>query len=134
MEKLLIEFGNYVLSEKRENNLLNDINKRSVTDADIANFKHKLEKKFKKKTKKVCNILDVDSKELFYAIDNNSIIIKYLGISPFCSKLDNIERVCIINGSGITISRAHDELINGWNNLRIMIKNFIYYTKPIEWD
>jgi hypothetical protein len=38
LEKLLVKFGNYLLSEERENNLINEQNKRCVTDADLSRF------------------------------------------------------------------------------------------------
>ena len=38
IKELLVKFGNYLLSEERENNLINEQNKRSVTDADLSRF------------------------------------------------------------------------------------------------
>ena len=35
----LVSFGNYLLSKERKKNLVNPTNKRSVTDADLANWK-----------------------------------------------------------------------------------------------
>lgn len=39
-EKQLVQFGNYLLSSKRDN-LTSELNKLNVTHADIENFKHK---------------------------------------------------------------------------------------------
>lgn len=38
-EKQLIDFANFVLAENREKNLINPENKRTVTDADVSNWK-----------------------------------------------------------------------------------------------
>lgn len=37
-EKQLVEFGNFLLSDKR-NKSISRVNKQNVTDADISNFK-----------------------------------------------------------------------------------------------
>lgn len=38
-EKELVAFGNYVLSDERNESLVHETNKKEVTDADLANFK-----------------------------------------------------------------------------------------------
>lgn len=35
----LVSFGNYLLSEERENGLVHKFNKRSVNDADLENWR-----------------------------------------------------------------------------------------------
>jgi len=41
-EKELVDFGNYVLSEERNKLIIHDANRKSVTHADIENFKETL--------------------------------------------------------------------------------------------
>ncbi len=41
-EKQLVDFGNYLLSDER-NERTSEINRKNVTDADLANFKDSVE-------------------------------------------------------------------------------------------
>jgi len=42
--KDLIAFGNYLLSKERKETLINDVNKKNITHADIENFLTKFTK------------------------------------------------------------------------------------------
>ena len=44
MEKELVSFGNYLLSEKRKKRTSN-INQSNVTDADLANWREEIKQK-----------------------------------------------------------------------------------------